>query len=93
MQIFSRKPAVGYAPTAIYYYRFGGMSRDMRREGLAEEMAEVHALKLDFLRANDLQCYIPDAEREYAHLQEILRMHNPPHGLLRWKLLIKKLLS
>lgn len=93
MQIFSRKPAVGYAPTAIYYYRFGGKSRDMSREGLAEEMSEVHALKLDFLRANDLQCYIPDAEREYEHLQEILRMHNPPHGLLRWKLLIKKLLS
>ena len=69
------------------------MSRDMRREGLAEEMAEVHALKLDFLRANDLQCYITDAEKEYTHLQEILRRYNPPHGLIRLKLLIKKLLS
>lgn len=93
MHIYARKPVTAYAPSAIYNYRFGGMSRDMSREGLADEMAEVHTLKLDFLQANDLQSYISDVEKEYAYLQEILRKYNPPKGFLRIKLLIAKFLS
>lgn len=93
MHIFSRHPVATYAPSSIYYYRYGGASRDMTRKGLQEEIHKVHQLKIDFLETNNLRHFIHDAEKEYVDLCKIIsRYHNPPVAL-KIKMCISKLLS
>lgn len=93
MYIFERNPVAVYASDAVYLYRYGGMSRNMTRKELPDEIFAVHKLKLEYLALHDLQRYLPDVEKEYAELQEIIRSYNNPSGLLRLKLFIRKIIS
>ena len=93
MLVFSGRPKVIFAPESIYYYRYGGRSRDMTRKGLAEEICEVKNIQIEYLRTNNLQSYISDVEREHRFLLEAIERYKSPDILLRLKLLIARLLS
>lgn len=93
MHIFGRNPITVYEPSAIYYYRYGGASRDMTRQALQEEIREVHTLKIEYLRRHGLHQYLPDVEKEYACLCAILKRYQHPSLLLKFKMYISKLLS
>jgi putative beta1,3-glucosyltransferase waaV len=93
MLVFSGRPKVMYSPESIYYYRYGGMSRDLTRKGLTDEISRVKELQTEYLRANNLQSYIPDVEREHRFLLEAIERYKSPDILLRLKLLIARLLS
>ncbi len=93
MLVFSSCPKVIYSPESIYYYRYGGRSRDLTRKGLAEEIREVKNIQIEYLRTNNLQSYITDVEREHRFLLEAIERYKSPDILLRLKLMIARLLS
>lgn len=93
MHIFSKNPKTAYAPDAVYYYRYGGRSRDMTRKGLSDEMLQIRDLQIKYLRDNKLEQYIPSVKEGYRHLLDIIARYKSPDMFLRLKLLISKLLS